>query len=420
MAFWFQRDKRGAAKAASTEQRGSVEDPQVPINSAKLLEHFGGTPSSSGVNVNESTALTFSAVYACVRIRSEILASFPLHLYKKTGDSKEIASAHPIYPLIHREPCEMYTSYDWRQLMEASVMLWGNGYSKIVRDSRFTPIWLDFIHPAIVEPFQIIRGDGTKGLRYKINLKNGAHEVVEAMNMIHVKGPSFDGIKGMSPIELAKESIGLGLANEKFGAEFFANGAAFSGTLNAPTKLSPEQFKNLQVSWSNRYSGEGNRWKTPILEAGMEFKSIGIPPEQAQWIASRKFQLEEVARWFGVPLHMLANLDKSSFSNIEHQGIEFVTVTMGPRCVGWEKELDRKLLREDEKNDYYTKFNMDALLRGDSTARADFLTKLVSFGIITRNEARAYEDKNPIEGLDEPLTPANLLNQSAKEMNNVN
>jgi HK97 family phage portal protein len=417
MAFWNRKRDKGDGKTVNDhEERGSIENPSVPLNPANFADF--GSPSKSGVYVDEETALTFSAVYACVRIRSEILASFPLNLYKRTGLSKELAIDHPIYPIIHREPCEMYTSFDWRQLMEASVMLWGNGYSKIVRDRRYNPVWLDFIHPSLVKPYQIIRQDGTKGLMYEIKRSDGRKEKIEAVDMIHCKGPSFDGISGKSPIELARESIGLGLANEQFGAEFFANGAAFSGTLNTANKLTPEQANRLREQWNERNTGSGNRWRTPVLESGLEFKAIGIPPEQAQWIASRKFQLEEVARWYGIPLHMLANLDRSSFSNIEHQGIEFVTVTMGPRCVSWEQELDRKLLREVEKNDYFTRFNMDSLLRGDSTARAAFLTQLVGFGIYTRNEARAYEDKNPLEGLDEPLTPANLMNQQAKDLKN--
>lgn len=414
MAWW----NRKKAEDQPQERRGSIENPTVPINSSTIIQQFGHSPAKSGVYVDEESALTFSAVYACVRIRSEILASFPLNLYKKNGEAKELATSHPIYPLIHREPCEMYTSYDWRQLMEASVMLWGNGYSKIIRDRRYIPVWFDFIHPSRVTPYQIIRPDGSKGLRYDVKLDNGSKETIEAVDMIHVKGPSFDGVMGKSPIDLARESIALGLANEEFGAEFFANGAAFTGTINTPNTLKKEQVDRLRETWAERYSGSGNRWKTPVLDSGLEFRPIGIPPEQAQWIASRKFQLEEIARWYGVPLHMLANLDRSTFSNIEHQGIEFVTMTMGPRCISWEQEINRKLLREDEKDAFYSKFNMDGLLRGDSTSRADFLTKLVGFGIITRNEARAKEDLNPLEGLDDPLTPANLQDQSAKDLNN--
>jgi len=421
MKFPFKIVRNARAESTPTvnavEER-SVENPNIPINSPAILEQFGGSSSGSGIYVDEDTALTFSAVYACVRIKSEILASLPLNLYFKDGDKKEIASSHKIHRLIHREPCETYTSFDWRQLMEASVMLWGNGYSKIIRDRRYNVSWLDFVPPAIVKPYQIIRSDGTKGMRYEISRHDGVKEVVEGIDMLHIKGISFDGIIGKSPIELAKESIGLGLANEKFGAEFFANGAAFAGTLNSDNKLTKEQIDRLSAQWAARHTGSGNRWKTPVLESGLKFNAIGIAPEQAQWIASRKFQLEEVARWFGIPLHMLANLDRSTNNNIEHQGIEFVTITMGPDCQRWEQEMDRKLLREDEKESYYTKFNLEGLLRGDSAARASFLNTMVTLGIFTRNEARGYEDKNPLEGLDEPLTPANLINQQAKELIN--
>lgn len=400
-------------------EKRSVENPSIPLNSANILEYFTGGTSRSGVSVDEEVALTFSAVYGCVRILSETIASLPLAVYKKEGNAKQIDTSHSLYFLLHDQPCEMYTSFEWRQLMQASVLLWGNGYSKIIRDKYYIPRWFDFIHPSVVRPYQVIRGDGTKSLAYEINRNNGAKEIIKGIDMIHVTGMGFDGISGKSPIEVAKDTIGLGIAAERFGAEFFSNGAAFNGYFGTDNKMTQDQMDLVQKSWAARNTGEGKRWKTPVIPFGLKYNTIGIPPEQAQYIATRKFQLEEIARIYGVPLHMLANLDRSTNNNIEHQGIEFVTNTMRPWCVRWEMELNRKLLREDEKGIYYTKFNLEGLLRGDSAARAAFYNTAVTLGILTRNEVRELEDRNPLIGLDEPLTPLNLNDKQESTMSEI-
>lgn len=383
------------------ERKTTIEDPGVPVSQKNILEVFGSMPARSGVTVNEDTALTFSAVYRCVTLIADTIGSIPLNLYKYTDQGKEIHSDHPLYRMLHDEPCEMYTSSEWRQLMQASALLWGNGYSKIIRDRYFIPQWLDWIPPSIVEPYQIVRGDGTKSLRYKIRTTG---EIIDAVNMIHIKAVTFDGITGRSPIEIARDNIGLGLAAEHFGSEFFANGASFNGILHSEQSLKKEQADMIKASWKNAHTGEGRRHGTPFLPFGVKYDQIGIPPEQAQYIQTRKFQIGEIARIYGVPLHMLADLEKSSFSNIEHQGIEFVTTTMRPWCVKWEQELNRKLLPESDKGTVYTKFNLEGLLRGDSSARATYLKTMVEMDIYTRNEAREYEDKNPLPGLDEPFS----------------
>lgn len=388
-------------KTQVEERKTTIEDPGVPINSKNLLDVFGGVESRSGVTVNEDSALTFSAVYRCVTLISDTISSIPLNVYQYTDTGKEIYPTHPLFKLLHDEPCEMHTSTEWRQLMQASALLWGNGYSKIVRDKYYLPMWLDWIAPSIVEPYQIIRSDGTKALRYKI-ITTG--EIIEADNMIHIKAVTFDGISGRSPIEIAKDSIGLGLAAERFGSEFFANGASFSGILHSDQALKKDQMDLVKDSWQKSHTGEGRRFKTPFLPFGVKYDMIGVPPEQAQFMLTRKFQLSEIARIYGVPLHMLADLERSSFNNIEHQGIEFVTNTMRPWAVKWEQELNRKLLPEKDKGKVYTKFNLEGLLRGDSVARATYLKTMVETDIYTRNEAREYEDKNPLPGLDEPFS----------------
>lgn len=389
-------------------RRTTIEDPGVPVNSKNILEVFGGSESRSGISVDQDVALTFTAVYGCVRILSETVASLPLNLYRQSGRTKEIMYGHRLQRVLHDEPCEQYTSFIWRELMTSAMLLWGNGYSKIIRDKKtFDPLWLDFIHPSLVEPFQVIRKDGTKTLRYKVS--TNPVEYIDAINMIHIVGLGFDGISGKSPIEISRENIALGIAAERFGAEFFANGASFNGILSTDQAIKKDQMDVVAESWRKRYTGDGQRWKTPVLPFGFKYTTVGIPPEQAQYIATRKFQLEEVARMYGVPLHMLNSLDRATFSNIENQSIEFVTNTVRPLVIRWEQELNRKLLREEEKSTHYTRFNLEGLLRGDSAARSAFYNTTVTLGILTRNEVRELEDRNPLEGLDEPLTPLNLM-----------
>lgn len=385
------------------EHRNSIENPSTPLSRVTdwLTDLFGGS-TSAGVNVSEETALTFSAVYGCVRIISETLASFPAYVYKWVGQGKEIDFSHPLFPLVHDEASPIHTSYELRELVQASALLWGNGYAKIIRDSNYRPIALDFIPPSKVEPFV---SKVAPGIYYKIQ---DTGEIIPQRDMIHIHGISFDGISGKSPIQVAKENIGLALAMERFGGDFFLNNASFGGTLSHPGKLSPNARKNLEESLIKKYTGEGNRFKSLILEEGMKFDAIGIPPEQAQWLSSRKFQIEEISRVFGVPLHLLSSLDRSTNNNIEAQGVEFVTHTMRPWAIRWESELNRKLFREQEKGKYFTRLNMNALLRGDSASRATYFGKMVEDGIMTRNEVRLLEDLNPLPGLDEPLTPSNL------------
>jgi HK97 family phage portal protein len=417
MFFKIEIGRKRKVKDASPaiEQRTTtIEDPGVPVNAKNIIDVFGMPASRSGVTVNEETALTFSAVYSCVTLISDSIGSIPLNVFRYTKEGKEIYVDHPLYRMLHDEPCEMYSSAEWRQLMQASALLWGNGYSKIIRDKYYIPQWVDWIPPSIVQPYQIVRADGTKSLRYKITTTG---EIIDAVNMIHIKAVTFDGIIGKSPIEIARDNIGLGLAAEHFGSEFFANGASFNGILHTDQVLKKDQVDIVKNSWQSSYTGEGKRFKTPFLPFGVKYDMIGVPPEQAQFIQTRKFQIGEIARIFRVPLHMLADLEKSSFSNIEHQGIEFVTTTLRPWCVKWEQELNRKLLPESDKGKVYTKFNLEGLLRGDSTARAAYLKTMVEMDIYTRNEAREYEDKNPLPGLDEPFSKTKYQSNSKTEDN---
>lgn len=318
-----------------------------------------------------------------------------------------------MYRLIHDEPNELMTSFVFRETQQAHLCLWGNAYAHIIRDRSFRPIALDVHHPSDVEPY-LAPYNGRKYLFYKVK---GIEEPVLSVDMIHIPSLSFNGLIGKSPIQIAKENVGLGLALQKFGSEFFANGTAFNGFLKTEQNLKDEQYDRILNQWNKRWTGEGKRWKTPLLEGGVDYQTVGVPPEDAQWLTSRKFQLTEIARIFRVPPHMLADLERSTNNNIEHQGIEFVIHTIRPWVTKWEQEYNRKLFTTTDYIKYFTKLNMEALLRGDSAARTAMYQSGIVNGWMTRNEARELEDKNPLDGLDEPLVPLNMTTISSAPNN---
>lgn len=415
----FEIGKRSADPGYST----NPENPSSNPASWNLDDLFGHASTSSGISVNEEVALTFSAVYGCVRIISQTLASLPFNVYRQDGNSKYVTPEHPLYNLIHSEPNDLYTSFEFRETVQAMVLLWGNGYAKIIRGKNFRPVAFKIYHPRDVEPYIKIARDGTQWKEYKLtNWINSmpSYEVVMGYDMIHVAGLGFDGIKGKSPIQIARENIGLGLAQEEFGGDFFKNHASFSGVFENPGSLSKEAHERLKKSLATSFSGRGNRFQNLILESGMKFSSIGIPPEQAQWIASRKFQIEEIARIYGVQLHKLANLDRSTNNNIEAQNIEFVVDTMRPWCVKWEQEFNRKAFRETEKGTYYTKLNLDGLMRGDSATRANYYQKMYTIKCLNPNEIRELEDRNPYEGGDVYYNPLNEAQPAEQPVEDTN
>jgi HK97 family phage portal protein len=364
-----------------------------PGNLQALINFFTSLNSkktSSGEPVDQESALTFSAVWACVRILSETIASLPFHIYKYDNQgNKNIDPGHPLYTLIHDSPSPLMTSFIFRETLMAHLCLWGNAYAVILRNGAYKPVELQIIHPDRVAP--VLRSDG----KIEYEIKN-VERKIPATDMIHIPGLSFDGITGKSPIDVAAENIGLGLALQKFGAEFFKNGATFSGTLEHPGSLSDTAYKHLKESLKKEHTGDGNRWKMQILEEGMKYTQVGVPPEAAQFILSRKFQLNEIARIFRIPPHMLADLERSSFSNIEQQSIDFVQHTVLPWCIRFEQEFNRKIFKESEKGKVFVKLNLMGLLRGDAISRSQYYATMFNIGCYSQNEIRALEDANSI------------------------
>jgi HK97 family phage portal protein len=348
---------------------------------------FGST--SSGKTVNELTAMQTTAVYACVRILAETIASLPLHTYKYTASGKEKTPSHQLYYLLHDEPNPEMTSFVFRETLMSHLLLWGNAYAQIIRDGRGQVLTL---YPLLPDRMTVDRT--SSGQIYYEYRKDTGYVILRPEEVLHIPGLGFDGLIGYSPIAMAKNAIGMAIATEEYGAKFFANGANPGGVLEHPGVV--KDPARIRESWNAVYQGSGNAHRVAVLEEGMKFQSIGIPPEQAQFLETRKFQINEIARIFRIPPHMIGDLEKSSFSNIEQQSLEFVKYTLDPWVVRWEQAMQRALLSPGEKKDYFIKFNVDGLLRGDYQSRMNGYAVGRQNGWMSSNDIRELENLNRI------------------------
>ena len=370
--------------------------------------------SISGKNVNERSAMQMTAVYACVRILSEAVAGLPLHLYRYNKDGgKEKALDHPLYGLLHDEPNPEMTSFVFRETLMTHLLLWGNAYAQIIRNGKGEILAL---YPLMPNRMQVDRNEkGQLVYTYTrskddANAKDCSPVVLRPDDVLHIPGLGFDGLVGYSPIAMAKNAIGMAIACEEFGAKFFANGASPSGVLEHPGILKdPDKVRN---SWNAAYGGSSNAHKVAVLEEGMKYTPISISPNEAQFLETRKFQINEIARIFRVPPHMVGDLDKSSFSNIEQQSLEFVKYTLDPWVIRWEQSLSRALFSKDEKRKFFFKFNVEGLLRGDYQSRMNGYAVGRQNGWMSANDIRELEnlDRIPAEaGGDLYLVNGNML-----------
>lgn len=358
----------------------------------------------AGPAVTEETALTFSAVYACVRIISESVAMLPLLTYRRLANGgKEKATDVPLYNLLRRKPNPEMTSFEFRETLIAHVATWGNGYAEIEWSNSGQPLALWPLNPA---KMQVSRRNGQ--LVYLYRLPNGEERPLPSWRVHHVRGLSSNGIVGYSPIRLAMQSIGVGLALEEYGARFFGNGARPGGVLKHPGVLSDGAYKRLKESWLAENEGLSNAHRLKILEEGLDYEAIGIPPEEAQFLESKKFQVNEIARWFRIPPHMLADLERATFSNIEEQGLEFVIYTLGPWLTRHEQAIERDLLTEAEQQTLFVEYLVNGLLRGNITSRFQAYQLALQGGWMNPNEVRTLENMNPYEGGDTYLMPLNM------------
>jgi len=373
----------------------------------------GGT-SHAGVDVNESSAIRFITVYSCVRVLAEAIASLPitLHQERPNGRGSDKVRDHPLYDLLYTAPNTDMTTVTWREQQIASQALSGNCYSVITRNGRGEVIdlypvpWTDCVPQRDLSDYRIY---------YQIN-DRGKSERFPASEVFHVPGMGFDGVMGYSPVRMAAEAIGTGMAAEQFNARFFGQGMNIGSVFQTDAALSDKAFSRLQDDLIERGSGLANSWKPLILEEGLKFNRIPMPLKDAQFIEGRQFTRTEIAGLFRVPPHMIADLSRSTFSNIEHQSIDFVTYTLMPYIVAWEKAISWRLLTpEERRRGLYVKFNVAGLLRGDYKSRQEGLAVMRQNGVISTNDWLEIEDMNPRqdEGADAILVNGNMISVAA-------
>ncbi|MCL1878005.1 MAG: phage portal protein [Defluviitaleaceae bacterium] len=358
---------------------------------------FGGT--NAGKVVNEYTAMQTTAVYACVRLLAESLAGLPLHIYEYENDGKQKrVTDHPLPYLLQNEPNPEMSGFIWRETLMGHLLIFGNAFSQIVRNGRGRILGL---YPLLPNKMKVGRAPNGEIIytyqrdseESRLNTKQ-ENIVLRQHEVLHIPGLSFDGLIGYSPIAVAKNAIGMALATEEYGAAFFANGATPSGILEHPGVV--KDPKAVRESWNAAYGGNGNSHRVAVLEDGMKFNQISIPPEQAQFLQTRRFQINEIARLFHVPPHMIGDLEKSSFNNIECQSMEFVKYSLNPWVIRWEQAMQQSLLLPSEKQKYFIKFNVDGLLRGDYGRRMAGYATARQNGWMSANEIRALEGFNQI------------------------
>lgn len=353
----------------------------------------------SGERVDEKSAMQISTVYACVRLLSESVAGLPLHLYKYTGKNgeKEMATDHPLYKILYRQPNPEMTSFTFREVLMTSLLLWGNAYAQIIRDGKNGILALYPLSPENVE----VDRDNGGNIYYiyhaytdEIPGENNKDIILQREDMFHIPGLGFNGLVGFSPIAMMKNALGSTMAVEKFGSAFFRNGAQPSGVLEHPGTL--KDPAKIRENWSAVYGGANNAHKVAVLEEGMQYKPISLNPQDSQFLETKKFSVDEICRIFRVPPHMVQDLEHATFSNIEHQSLDFVVHSLMPWLIRFEQGIVKDLLLEDEQDDYFPKFNVDGLLRGDYQSRMNGYATGFANGFLSPNDIRRLENLDPI------------------------
>jgi HK97 family phage portal protein len=387
------------------EARSSLENPSTSLTdpNALALLGLGEGAQGSGITVSPQTALGVTAVYAAVFYRAKTFAWLPCHVMRKAGRVTETDTKLPASKLLSGRPNAYQTRFNWRMAMDAQMMLWGNGYSEIQRDVRTgEPIGLWPLPAWAVET----------------RLKNGVKTfhigsvVLPDADVFHIMAPGFDGIRGLSPIRQHRMTVGMALEAVAFGEQFYKNGTRLAGALEHPNTLSDEAAARLRTSWTATYSGKANAGKVAILEEGMKFNPFTMPMEDAQYVETRKFSVGDIARIYGVPPHKIGDLEKATFSNIEHQAIEAVNDCHMPDLVQFEEEANAKLLTDRDRDQGFTaRHNVKALLRGDIKGQMEALKMGREAGFYSVNDGREFLDLNPVDGPggDERIRPLNFV-----------
>ena len=408
------KKKRSAAPDAKAREKPAKGKKKAKVSNymPSSFRFFTGA-TASGEIVTEYSAMQIAAVFCCVRILAEAVASLPLHTYYYSPEGGKVkAIEHPLYTVLHDEPNAEMTSFVFRETLMAHILLYGNGYAQIIRNGRGETVGL---YPLMPDKM-IVDRDEKGHLYYQYYTSNkevptlqDGSVILKPEDVLHIHGMGYDGLIGYSPIAMAKNAIGVAAACEKFGASYFANGAAPGAILTHPTTL--KNPKKVRDAWETAFRGPSKSNRVAVLEEGLTYTPISINPAEAQFLETRKFQINEIARIFRIPPHMIGDLEKSSFSNIEQQSLEFVTYTLDPWLIRWEQAIHKALFTPDEKKKYFAKFNVDGLLRGDYKSRVDGYAVARQNGWMNVNEIRELEGMDRIpasEGGDLYLVNGNM------------
>lgn len=375
-----------------------------PISQEDLAKFLGGEASWSGLEVDRASALGISAVWASVRVLSESLASLPIFVYRRTEDGKERAEDHWLYRLLHQRPNSEQSPFNWKEQLEGHLVLHGNAYCQKERTKGNT---IKNLWPLDPEKMKVSRKGKDKQFIYT---QGGIEKTFSQDEVFHIPGLGYDGLKGYSVLTVCKQVFGSASAANRYGAELFKNESTPSGFISLAGKLKDEKaLKRMQASWEESHKSWGKKKRMAILEEGATFQALSIPPDDAQFLETRKFTVNEIARIFRIPPHMIADLEHATFSNIEHQAIEFVVHSIRPWLVRWEQAISGQLLSPVDQKAYFVEFLVDALLRGDATTRWTAYRTAREIGVLSANEIRAMENMNPIKDGDMYFVPMNWV-----------
>ncbi len=375
-------------------------------NSKELYDAmFGGVESSTGIAISPETAMRFTTVLICVRVLAESVASLPCILYRRRKDGgKDRAIDHPTYHVLHDQANAWNSAFEYIEGTMSNLALRGNGYSFVERNKRGQTIGLIPLNPDGIT----IKQAADWSPLYNATMPDNSRQDLTSKQMHHIRGPLPKGYVGQSMISLARDAIGLGLAAETFGSHLYKNGVKPSGVLKHPGKIGPEATETLRGQFEKKYAGLSNSSRPLLLEEGMEWIALSINPDDAQFLETRKFQRSEIAGIFRVPAHLVNDLERATFSNIEHQTLEFVVHSLRPWLKRWEQAINRDLLAPAERDEYFAEFKIDDLLRGDFKSRMEGLALQIQNGILSPNEARIIENMNPRDGGEEYWKPTSM------------
>lgn len=377
-----------------------------------LDDAFGGRPAAAGVRVTADTAMYYAPYFAGVNLIASDVASLPLPLYRKDGRGKTRAEDHPLYALLHDAPNPYMTSMTMRRTVTGHAITWGSGYVYLVTDNAGRVVELWPLHPGRIYPEITYTGNGRVTVWWLYSDPGlGIQARLGPDQVMRIPGLADDGITGYSTVHLARDTIGLGMATEIYAGKFFGNGSHPGGVLQKKEgKLSTDARERLRSDWEHMHQGLDAAQRVAILEEGLEWKSIGIPNKDAEFLETRRFGVTEIARWLRIPPHKLADLERATFSNIESQQLDYVTSALMAWLVGWEQAIKQTLLTETERRaGYFAEHLTAALLRGDTKARFESYGIARQWGWMSANDIREIENQNPVEGGDEYLVPLNMI-----------